>query len=94
MPYPHAIGDHQRHNARALVTRGGARMLGDADLTTANMASAIDDLLGDSAERATAATDLTPGLNDSARTVANWLRELAIRKHATPENVNTSEGIK
>lgn len=94
VPYPHAIGDHQRHNARALVTRGGARMLGDADLTTANLASAIDDLLGDSAERATAATDLTPGLSDSARTVANWLRELATRKHATPENVNTSEGIK
>ena len=94
VPYPHAIGDHQRHNARALVTRGGARMLGDADLTPTNLASAVDDLLGDTAERTTAATDRTPGLNDSARTVANWLRQLATRSHSTHENVDTSGGSK
>lgn len=88
VPYPHAPGDHQRHNAQALVTRGAARMLGDGDLSPASLARSIDDLLGDTTERATIADTAHPRLNDSARTVANWLRQLGGHKSAAYDVVN------
>jgi UDP-N-acetylglucosamine--N-acetylmuramyl-(pentapeptide) pyrophosphoryl-undecaprenol N-acetylglucosamine transferase len=33
VPYPHAVDDHQTHNARFLVDAGAAHLLGDAALT-------------------------------------------------------------
>jgi UDP-N-acetylglucosamine--N-acetylmuramyl-(pentapeptide) pyrophosphoryl-undecaprenol N-acetylglucosamine transferase len=33
VPYPHAVDDHQTHNARFLVDAGAARLLADATLT-------------------------------------------------------------
>ncbi|MFC4602086.1 UDP-N-acetylglucosamine--N-acetylmuramyl-(pentapeptide) pyrophosphoryl-undecaprenol N-acetylglucosamine transferase [Rhodococcus kronopolitis] len=87
VPYPHAIGDHQRHNAQALVTRGVARMLEDGELTTANLERSVQDLIGSPAERATT-TDLPAGPNDSARTVANWLLQLGGLQAAAREVVN------
>jgi len=41
IPYPHAIGDHQTINARALVEAGAARMISDSDLTGKLMADTI-----------------------------------------------------
>ena len=41
IPYPHASGDHQTLNARALVTAGAARMISDFDLTGKLLADAI-----------------------------------------------------
>lgn len=47
VPYPHAAGDHQRGNAMALVERGAAVLLDDADLTPEVLRSTVDDLLSD-----------------------------------------------
>jgi UDP-N-acetylglucosamine--N-acetylmuramyl-(pentapeptide) pyrophosphoryl-undecaprenol N-acetylglucosamine transferase len=41
IPYPHAIGDHQTFNAKALVEAGAARMILDSDLTGKLLADTI-----------------------------------------------------
>jgi len=41
IPYPHAIGDHQTLNAKALVQAGAARMIPDSDLTGKLLADTI-----------------------------------------------------
>ena len=33
VPYPHAVDDHQRHNAQFLVTAGAALCIADEDFT-------------------------------------------------------------
>jgi UDP-N-acetylglucosamine--N-acetylmuramyl-(pentapeptide) pyrophosphoryl-undecaprenol N-acetylglucosamine transferase len=47
VPYPHAAGDHQSDNARALARKGAALMLAQAELTPERLARLIGDLLGD-----------------------------------------------
>ncbi|MDP9022110.1 MAG: undecaprenyldiphospho-muramoylpentapeptide beta-N-acetylglucosaminyltransferase [Actinomycetota bacterium] len=47
VPYPHATGDHQRHNAEALVRAGAARMILDGDLNGDRLARAVEPLLDD-----------------------------------------------
>jgi len=46
IPYPHAIGDHQTLNAKALVKAGAARMISDSDLTGRRLADTILHLYG------------------------------------------------
>jgi UDP-N-acetylglucosamine--N-acetylmuramyl-(pentapeptide) pyrophosphoryl-undecaprenol N-acetylglucosamine transferase len=41
IPYPHAIGDHQTLNAKALVKAGAARMISNSDLTGRLLADTI-----------------------------------------------------
>jgi UDP-N-acetylglucosamine--N-acetylmuramyl-(pentapeptide) pyrophosphoryl-undecaprenol N-acetylglucosamine transferase len=41
VPYPHAVDDHQTHNARYLVDAGAARLVADAKLTPAELAAVI-----------------------------------------------------
>jgi UDP-N-acetylglucosamine--N-acetylmuramyl-(pentapeptide) pyrophosphoryl-undecaprenol N-acetylglucosamine transferase len=45
VPYPHATGAHQEANARALERAGGARVIIDADLTGALLATTVSELL-------------------------------------------------
>lgn len=45
VPYPHAPGDHQTHNARVLSDAGAARLLPDAETTADRLASLIDPLI-------------------------------------------------
>jgi UDP-N-acetylglucosamine--N-acetylmuramyl-(pentapeptide) pyrophosphoryl-undecaprenol N-acetylglucosamine transferase len=47
VPYPHAAGDHQSANARALAHRGAALMLPQSELTAENIARIAGDLLRD-----------------------------------------------
>jgi UDP-N-acetylglucosamine--N-acetylmuramyl-(pentapeptide) pyrophosphoryl-undecaprenol N-acetylglucosamine transferase len=47
VPYPHAVDDHQTHNARFLVDAGAARLMADATLTPELLAQALRELGAD-----------------------------------------------
>jgi UDP-N-acetylglucosamine--N-acetylmuramyl-(pentapeptide) pyrophosphoryl-undecaprenol N-acetylglucosamine transferase len=47
VPYPHATGDHQRHNARALSVPGAALMIEDRDLGSPEAIRGVIALLRD-----------------------------------------------
>ncbi len=53
VPYPHASGDHQRGNALALVERGAAILIDDADMTAERLRTEVDALLADPQRLAT-----------------------------------------
>ncbi|HUG72688.1 MAG TPA: undecaprenyldiphospho-muramoylpentapeptide beta-N-acetylglucosaminyltransferase [Steroidobacteraceae bacterium] len=44
VPYPHAVDDHQTHNARYLVEAGAARLIGDAELSAEHLAATLSAL--------------------------------------------------
>lgn len=52
VPYPYAAADHQRANAMALVDRGAAVLIDDAELTPERLRTAVDALLADPAQLA------------------------------------------
>ncbi|MBI3080605.1 MAG: undecaprenyldiphospho-muramoylpentapeptide beta-N-acetylglucosaminyltransferase [candidate division NC10 bacterium] len=78
VPFPHAAGDHQRHNAAALAAGGGAVLVLEQDLTSAGLADRIRELvqdpvrLGRMARCAAAA-----GRPDAAERLADLLFEVA-----------------
>jgi UDP-N-acetylglucosamine--N-acetylmuramyl-(pentapeptide) pyrophosphoryl-undecaprenol N-acetylglucosamine transferase len=78
VPYPHAPGDHQRHNALALAAAGAAVMIDDDALTGPSLAERLDPLLADPARLAAMAT-AAQALDqpDAAEAVANWACALA-----------------
>jgi UDP-N-acetylglucosamine--N-acetylmuramyl-(pentapeptide) pyrophosphoryl-undecaprenol N-acetylglucosamine transferase len=47
VPYPHAVDDHQTHNARYLVEAGAARLIGDAALSAGQLALTLSALCAD-----------------------------------------------
>lgn len=47
VPYPHAFGDHQRHNARKIVSLGGAVMIEQSELSQDALAEALVRVLED-----------------------------------------------
>ena len=47
VPYPHATGDHQRHNAVALASAGAAHVVLDDQLTGAGLVDLVEPLLLD-----------------------------------------------
>ncbi|MEC4018422.1 UDP-N-acetylglucosamine--N-acetylmuramyl-(pentapeptide) pyrophosphoryl-undecaprenol N-acetylglucosamine transferase [Streptomyces sp. H27-D2] len=47
VPYPHAPGDHQTHNARVLSDVGAALLLPDAETTAERLAALLEPLLAD-----------------------------------------------
>src|SRR5690606_7204780 len=47
VPYPHAVDDHQTHNARYLVDAGAARLVDDAALTPEHLAGVLQTLCAD-----------------------------------------------
>lgn len=47
VPFPHAVDDHQSHNARLLVDAGAAVMLADGELEPAMLAAVLAGLLAD-----------------------------------------------
>ena len=49
VPFPAAADDHQRRNARALVSAGAAERIDQADLSGPKLAEAVDRLLSDPA---------------------------------------------
>ena len=78
VPLPHAPGDHQTANARALERAGAAVVVADHELDGARLAATVDDLLGDGArlERMAKAA-LAVARRDAAERVADLLEEHA-----------------
>lgn len=77
VPYPHATADHQRHNAEALTSVGGARMILDEDLTGERLAETVRPLFEDPELLARlVASSRSFGRADAAEAVARLLREL------------------
>jgi UDP-N-acetylglucosamine--N-acetylmuramyl-(pentapeptide) pyrophosphoryl-undecaprenol N-acetylglucosamine transferase len=62
VPYPFAADDHQRHNAEAVASAGGAEVILDAELDGERVASAI--------ERLTAEPETLRKMGRAARTLA------------------------
>ncbi|MFE9403673.1 glycosyltransferase [Streptomyces sp. NPDC006530] len=65
VPYPHAPGDHQTHNARVLSDAGAGLLVPDAETTAFRLAGLIEPLLADPARLASMSGAADPG--DHAR---------------------------
>jgi UDP-N-acetylglucosamine--N-acetylmuramyl-(pentapeptide) pyrophosphoryl-undecaprenol N-acetylglucosamine transferase len=76
VPYPHATGDHQTANARALEHAGGAVVVEDDDLDAGTLRAAVEPLLTDP-ERydAVATASRAFGRPDAATNVARLVLE-------------------
>lgn len=65
IPFPHATGDHQLHNARYFTERGAAEMMPDSDVTAEALRERVEELLDDDKRRETLAGRMgvlaTPG---------------------------------
>ncbi|KMO93934.1 UDP-N-acetylglucosamine--N-acetylmuramyl-(pentapeptide) pyrophosphoryl-undecaprenol N-acetylglucosamine transferase [Streptomyces roseus] len=61
VPYPHAPGDHQTHNARVLVDAGAGLLLPDHATTADRLAVLLGPLLADPARLASMAGAADPG---------------------------------
>lgn len=81
VPYPHAPGDHQTHNARVLSEVGAAHLVPDAETTADRLAGLIDPLLADPARLAAMGRAADPGHHARA---ADLLAETVIRLAANP----------
>ncbi len=80
VPYPHAPGDHQLHNAQALADVGAAVIIEDHLLTAQTLGPVLDDLLSDDVRReAMAANARLVDHGAAAETVARWAVQLAGR---------------
>ncbi|MET9093826.1 UDP-N-acetylglucosamine--N-acetylmuramyl-(pentapeptide) pyrophosphoryl-undecaprenol N-acetylglucosamine transferase [Streptomyces cyaneofuscatus] len=81
VPYPHAPGDHQTHNARVLSEVGAAHLVPDAETTADRLAELIDPLLADPARLAVMGRAADPGNHARA---ADLLAETVIRLAGQP----------
>ncbi|MZE70071.1 glycosyltransferase, partial [Streptomyces sp. SID5789] len=61
VPYPHAPGDHQTHNARVLTDAGAGLLLSDAETSATRLAELIGPLLADPARLAAMGSAADPG---------------------------------
>jgi UDP-N-acetylglucosamine--N-acetylmuramyl-(pentapeptide) pyrophosphoryl-undecaprenol N-acetylglucosamine transferase len=78
VPFPFAADDHQRSNAEALVTAGGAVCVVERDASAARLAEEIGRILGDAALRsAMAEASRSAGRPHAARDVAGDLMRIA-----------------
>ncbi|MFG2503491.1 glycosyltransferase [Streptomyces sp. NPDC048441] len=82
VPYPHAPGDHQTHNARVLSDAGAGLLLPDGETTAARLAELVGPLLADPARLAAMSGAADPGPHARA---ADLLAERVIQlTHHTP----------
>ncbi|MFD8549037.1 glycosyltransferase [Streptomyces sp. NPDC059649] len=66
VPYPHAPGDHQTHNARVLSDTGAAVLLPDAETTAERLDALVTPLLTDPARLAAMGAAAEPGTHAHA----------------------------
>ncbi|MEU6840134.1 UDP-N-acetylglucosamine--N-acetylmuramyl-(pentapeptide) pyrophosphoryl-undecaprenol N-acetylglucosamine transferase [Streptomyces sp. G9] len=81
VPYPHAPGDHQTHNARVLSDAGAAHLVPDAETTADRLADIVDPLLADPARLAAMGRAADPGHHARA---ADLLAETVMRLAGQP----------
>ncbi|MEV6073687.1 MULTISPECIES: UDP-N-acetylglucosamine--N-acetylmuramyl-(pentapeptide) pyrophosphoryl-undecaprenol N-acetylglucosamine transferase [unclassified Streptomyces] len=81
VPYPHAPGDHQTHNARVLSDAGAAHLLPDGETTAERLATLVGPLLADPARLAVMGRAAGPGNHGRA---ADLLAAKVIRLATTP----------
>ncbi len=77
VPLPRAPGDHQTKNAVALRDVGGAVVIDDEAISGAQLASALDDLLGERGSRVAQAARAV-GHRDAARAIADVVLALGV----------------
>ena len=80
IPYPHAAGDHQSHNARVMERAGAARRIDEAPvrLDSQLLAAEIGALLDDDKTRAgMSAAARSLAVNDAAERIANLVETYA-----------------
>jgi UDP-N-acetylglucosamine--N-acetylmuramyl-(pentapeptide) pyrophosphoryl-undecaprenol N-acetylglucosamine transferase len=78
VPYPHAAGDHQRHNAETLARAGAAVSVASNEATAARLATEIERLASDPGLLASMAEAASHwGKPNAAREIARDLLELA-----------------
>jgi UDP-N-acetylglucosamine--N-acetylmuramyl-(pentapeptide) pyrophosphoryl-undecaprenol N-acetylglucosamine transferase len=78
VPFPHAAGNHQWHNARVFERAGAARLIEQSQLSGERLAEVVTALLGSNAERqrmAAAAQSLC--VADAAERIATLLEQYA-----------------
>jgi len=81
VPYPYATGDHQRHNARALVKDGAAMVIEDVHLGDSDAIKKILELLHNPGKlKSMGAESVKLGYPDAARQLALRIITLA-KKH-------------
>lgn len=83
VPYPHAVHDHQTHNAKGLVDRDAAEMIADKDLDAESLARKIEGLLRDEARlRRLGRNARAFARVDAAQRIARSMEHLV---HAAPD---------
>ncbi|KPC67022.1 UDP-N-acetylglucosamine--N-acetylmuramyl-(pentapeptide) pyrophosphoryl-undecaprenol N-acetylglucosamine transferase [Streptomyces chattanoogensis] len=86
VPYPHAPGDHQTHNARVLTDAGAGLLLPDGETTADRLAALVEPLLADPARLAAMSGAADPGPHAHA---ADLLAERALRLASHPTSSHT-----
>lgn len=92
VPYPHAPGDHQTHNARVLSDAGAALLLPDAETSAERLDALVSPLLGDPDRLAAMGAAADPGTHArAADLLAAKAMALAGHPHAPQLITNLKE---
>jgi UDP-N-acetylglucosamine--N-acetylmuramyl-(pentapeptide) pyrophosphoryl-undecaprenol N-acetylglucosamine transferase len=79
VPFPHAVDDHQTHNAEVLVVAGAAVVIQERDLDVQNLAQRLESLLGNRTQLlAMAEAARTLAKPDAADVIARACLEVAV----------------
>ncbi|MFE3650278.1 glycosyltransferase [Streptomyces sp. NPDC059152] len=90
VPYPHAPGDHQTHNARVLSDAGAALLLPDGEVTAERLDALLTPLLADPARLAAMGAAADPGTHDRAADLLA-ARTLALAAHPHSHHLVTTQ---
>ncbi|WP_369376260.1 glycosyltransferase [Streptomyces sp. cg36] len=87
VPYPHAPGDHQTHNARVLSDAGAGLLLPDGETTAERLAELVEPLLAAPARLAAMAGAADPGPHARAAELLA-ARVLELAAHPVPHSLS------
>ncbi|MFJ6695426.1 UDP-N-acetylglucosamine--N-acetylmuramyl-(pentapeptide) pyrophosphoryl-undecaprenol N-acetylglucosamine transferase [Streptomyces sp. NPDC091272] len=90
VPYPHAPGDHQTHNARVLSDAGAAHLVPDEETTAERLAALVEPLLADPSRLAAMSRAAGPSTHAQA---ADLLAAQVLRLSGLPELAHISRDL-